>query len=77
METRPKPFILEGTATISAMSSEVTVTHNKGVTNQPQVTPTVDPEQFWYVPIADITVNSFKIVLASTTFTDKTFNYKV
>jgi len=75
METRPKPLIKADAATISAGDTEVTVTHNKGVTNKPTATPTEDigGRRYW---IEYVDVNSFKIVIDSADpFTDFSFNY--
>lgn len=68
----------EGTATISAGDTEVTVTHNKGVANYPVVVPSSEPASFWWVPSADVGVNSFKIKLVSPNLeSDTTFYYQV
>jgi hypothetical protein len=67
----------EGTATILSGATSVTVTHNKGVTNYPQVTPLQDMGALRYwTPEADITATAFKIEIDSTS-SDKKFKYRV
>lgn len=70
------PYI-EGNATILSGTTSVTVTHNKGVTNYPQVTPLQDVGALRYwTPEADILANSFKITI-NTTGADMKFKYRV
>ena len=70
------PYI-EGTATLLSGETVVTVTHNKGVANYPQVTPLQDMGALRYwTPEADITTTAFKIEI-NTTSSDKKFKYRV
>ena len=70
------PYI-EGTATIVSGGTTVTVTHNKGVANYPQVTPLQDMGALRYwTPEADILADSFVITI-NTTSSDKKFKYRV
>jgi len=71
------PYI-EGTATIASGGTTITVTHNKGVTNYPEVTPLQDVGALRYwTPTADILTNSFKITVDSAAPSALLFNYRV
>lgn len=75
------PYI-EGIAQIEIGQTEVTVTHNKGVANYPQVTPLQTMSGgtlttgFW-TPKADITNDSFKIKIFQAHAAILYFHYRV
>ena len=79
VQVRPptKAFKLEGTATITADNTSVTVTHNKNTTPK-YVFPTDELAEFagnWW--LENITANAFDIVVPSAAYNNHIFRYGV